>query len=260
MSQNTSQINVSERELPDPSVVTTPKISNPWSLDKALAAANLGKPFENTSSPVAFFHILERLKSTKRAGWKRFGINHGESISDHSWRMALMTMFASPLNLDTNKCIKMSLVHDLAESLVGDITPVDNVPKAEKRRRETIVIEYLTGTLLGTVDNGAVGKEILAIWQEFEASITAESQFTQDMDKVELLLQAIEYEKRGGGMTNLQEFTYVVTKLHLQETKVWANEILKEREEFWRDKGSAHGQGGGVSNQMKTLQDQYYGD
>jgi hypothetical protein len=58
----------------DPSVVTTPKISNPWSLNEALAATS-NKPFEDTGSPVAFFHILERLKITKRAGWKRFGIN-----------------------------------------------------------------------------------------------------------------------------------------------------------------------------------------
>jgi putative hydrolases of HD superfamily len=173
--------------------------------------------------------------------------------------MAMMTMFA-PLGLDVNKCIKMSLVHDLAESLVGDITPADGVPKTEKSRRETIVIEYLTGTLLGTIYDGSVGHEILAIWQEFEESKTPESQFTQDMDKVELLLQMMEYERRGDGMTNLKEFTYVATKLQLSETKVWANEILKEREEFWKDREFTHGQGGDVSIQMKTLQDQYYGD
>jgi putative hydrolase of HD superfamily len=175
--------------------------------------------------------------------------------------MAMMTMFAPSLGLDTNKCIKMSLIHDLAESLVGDITPADGVPKTEKNRRETIVIKYLTEELLGTVYDGSVGREMLAIWQEFEDSKTPESQFTQDVDKLELLLQMMEYERRGDGMINLQEFTYVTTKLQLEETKPWANEILKERDEFWRDRQSTpHSQGGDDPDQMKMLQDQYYGD
>jgi len=40
--------------------------------------------------------------------------------------------------VDTNKCIKMSLVHDLAESLVGDITPHCNVSNEEKARLELV--------------------------------------------------------------------------------------------------------------------------
>ena len=37
-----------------------------------------------------------------------------------------------------SRCIRMALVHDLAESLVGDITPYDNVSKDEKFRRELV--------------------------------------------------------------------------------------------------------------------------
>lgn len=32
----------------------------------------------------------------------------------------------------------MALVHDMAESIVGDIAPADNIPKSEKLRRETV--------------------------------------------------------------------------------------------------------------------------
>jgi hypothetical protein len=32
-------------------------------------------PDENSTSPVPFFHLIERLKTTKREGWRRFGIN-----------------------------------------------------------------------------------------------------------------------------------------------------------------------------------------
>lgn len=59
----------------DPSVIIARKISDPWTVDKALAAITFDKPMEDSDSPVPYFHILERLKTTKREGWRRFGIN-----------------------------------------------------------------------------------------------------------------------------------------------------------------------------------------
>jgi putative hydrolases of HD superfamily len=50
-------------------------VAEPWTLDKALAVSSIGKPVEGSSSPVPFFHVLERLKTTKRAGWMRFGVH-----------------------------------------------------------------------------------------------------------------------------------------------------------------------------------------
>ena len=61
--------------VPDPAVVITPKISEPWSVDKVLDTIHPEPPAANTSSPIPFFHILERLKTNKREGWRRFGIN-----------------------------------------------------------------------------------------------------------------------------------------------------------------------------------------
>ncbi|KAI0186607.1 hypothetical protein F4808DRAFT_447348, partial [Astrocystis sublimbata] len=110
------------------------------------------KPLEGSQSPIPYFHLLERLKTTRREGWKRHGIN-GESIADHSYRMALMAMMA-PTGLDTNKCIQMCLIHDIAESLVCDITPADGIPKEEKERRERSTIDWIADDLLPNVDGG----------------------------------------------------------------------------------------------------------
>ena len=41
------------------------------------------------------------------------------------------------------RCIKMALVHDLAECIVGDIAPSDGVSKEDKHRRETVRV-FLT--------------------------------------------------------------------------------------------------------------------
>ncbi len=70
-------------------------------------------------------------------------ISRGESIADHMYRMSLISMFAPPSlapRLDLPKCMKMCLIHDMAELLVGDITPVDGVAKPEKNRREAAIL------------------------------------------------------------------------------------------------------------------------
>lgn len=200
-------------------------------------------PEENSESPVPFFHLLERLKTTKREGWRRFGISYGESISDHMYRMAIMTMLAPPslaARLNIPHCTKMALIHDMAESLVGDITPVDkHVSKAEKARREGEVMDYITKNLLGGVPGGGLtGEEIRRVFQEYEDNETLEARFVHDVDKMELLLQMVEYERALGA--DLSEFCHVAQRIQLPEVKEWAATVLKEREAFWRERAAAN--------------------
>lgn len=187
---------------------------------------------ENSTSPVPFFHLIERLKTTKREGWRRFGISDGESISDHMYRMSIMTMMAPPSlasRLNIPHCTKMALIHDMAESLVGDITPVDkDVTKTEKARREAAVIEYISTTLLGNVPGGALsGQDIKRVFQEYEDNETLEAQFVHDIDKLELLLQMVEYERTYN--TDLSEFEHVAGRIQLPEIQAWAADVVRER-------------------------------
>jgi putative hydrolase of HD superfamily len=186
---------------------------------------------------VPFFHLLERLKTTKRAGWRRFGISDCESISDHMYRMSILTMMApSSLSskLDLAKCCRMALIHDMAESLVGDITPVDPVSKEEKSRRESETMDYICTNLLGKFSGGLNGQEVRKIWQEYEDSKTAESLFVHDVDKIELLLQMVEYERASKCEKDLGEFTWVAQKIQSDEVKGWAEQVFRERQEMWR--------------------------
>lgn len=180
------------------------------------------------------------------------------------YRMSLISMFAPPSlapRLDLPKCIKMCLVHDMAELLVGDITPVDGVAKPEKNRREAETMDFLTTGLLGGVAGGAAGAEVRALWQEYEDSQTLDSHFVHDVDKMELLLQMVEYEKRGRGALDLGEFAYVARKMTLPETRAWADELLGERERFWGGVQHVHGERGeegGVTGERSVQQDAYY--
>ncbi|KAJ5569581.1 HD domain-containing protein [Penicillium hispanicum] len=192
------------------------------------------QPEENTTSPIPFFHLLERLKTTKREGWRRFGIN-GESISDHMYRMSIMTMFAPPelaSKINIPHCTKMALVHDMAESLVGDITPVDkHITKTEKARREAAVMDYITTNLLGNIPGGALSaQEIKRVFEEYEENVTLEAQFVHDIDKMELLLQMVEYER--SQEIDLSEFERVASRVQLPEIQTWAAQVVKERPKY----------------------------
>lgn len=186
----------------------------------------------------------------------------GESISDHMYRMSIITMFA-PASLSSRinipHCMKMALIHDMAEALVGDITPVDGVPKAEKSRRESTTMEYLTNGLLGSVNSGMTGKEIKDIWQEYEDGQTLESHFVHDVDKLELVLQMLEYERSSNGEKELAEFSWVAEKIVLPEVKKWCDEVLAEREVFWKEHGGLPQVQDEAKDQVESQHDEYYG-
>ncbi|KAJ1659972.1 hypothetical protein IWQ61_001036 [Dispira simplex] len=138
-----------------------------------------------------FLHIVEQLKKTKRTGWVHNDVQRPESIADHMYRMSIMAMLIDDPQLKRDHCIKMCLVHDLAESLVGDITPYQGISNQEKHLREAQAM----GQLCDLIKESAVSKEMMALWREYEACETAEAQLVKDLDKFEMIVQAFEYEQ-----------------------------------------------------------------
>jgi putative hydrolase of HD superfamily len=179
------------------------------------------------------------------------------------YRMSLLALFAPPAlasRLNIPHCTKMALVHDMAESLVGDITPVDGVSKPEKNRREAAAMDYLTTALLGNVHGGLVGSQLRDIWEEYEKSETLEAKFVHDLDKMELLLQTMEYERAHKGTLDLGEFTYVSTQILLPEVKVWCEEVLEERKAYWEGLMKQPVIGNALEGRLREQLDEYYGN
>ncbi|KAK9084521.1 hypothetical protein Syun_031537 [Stephania yunnanensis] len=156
----------------------------------------------SASSAIDFLSVCQRLKSTKRAGWVLKGVEAPESVADHMHRMGLMALIAADIpGLDRDRCIKMAIVHDIAEAIVGDITPSDGVPKEEKtavNNRPSITF----ANCLGWIKRWA--QEIHGLWMEYEQSSSLEAKIVKDFDKVEMILQALEYETEQG--KNLDDF------------------------------------------------------
>ncbi|TFK86985.1 HD domain-containing protein [Polyporus arcularius HHB13444] len=176
---------------------------------------------------LAFFHILERLKTQKRTGWVDHKVPSPESISDHMYRMAILAMCTSDATLDVSKCVMMALVHDLAEAQVGDIAPREGIPKAEKQRLEAEAMHNFVHEML---HDSPAAQRIMALWNEYEAQDTQEARFVKDLDRFEMASQAFEYE-RNHDMRNLQPFfDSSLPFLRHPEVKEWGEDLARERQ------------------------------
>ncbi|KAG0322270.1 HD domain-containing protein 2 [Linnemannia gamsii] len=182
---------------------------------------------QSVKGTLQFLHIVEKLKRTKRTGWINHGVKPAESIADHMYRMGIMAMLIDEKTAGVNKdrCIKMAIVHDLAESLVGDITPYDGVTIEDKHTQERNAMHHLCHELLGW---SAQAQEISGLWAEYEAADTPEALLVKDFDKFEMIMQALEYEKSED--VTLEDF-FAGTRGKFKHPMVtgWVDELEAER-------------------------------
>ncbi|EFN58736.1 hypothetical protein CHLNCDRAFT_140428 [Chlorella variabilis] len=175
---------------------------------------------------VEFLTLLQQLKAQKRTGWVKRGVRGPESIADHMYRMGLMAMLVQGTEYDYHRCIKLALVHDVAEAIVGDITPTCGVSDEDKFRLEAGAVQRMRGMLGGS--SSLAGKEIELLWQEYEQAQTPEARLVKDFDKLEMILQAHEYEC-GQGMQLQEFFDSTAGKWRTELGQSWAEEIYKRR-------------------------------
>ncbi|KAK2078527.1 hypothetical protein QBZ16_003367 [Prototheca wickerhamii] len=140
------------------------------------------------------------------------------------YRMAMMAFLLQGTSYDSNKCIRLAIVHDIAESIVGDITPVCGVSDEEKFRLEEAALLRLK-EMLGPV---ASAEEMESLWREYEAGSTPEAAIVKDFDKLEMILQAQEYES-AQGLTLQEFFDSTRGKWRTELGRTWAAEIVARR-------------------------------
>ena len=168
----------------------------------------------NIDKVIRFIKEIENLKSVTRTAWTKTG--RRESTAEHSWRLAMLLMVLREdfKDLDIDKAIKMSLVHDLGELYDGDISAKlqnDNDNKAymeEKAMRR----------MLTTLPDG-ISEKIYDLWKEYNECSTKEAKLVKAMDKLETIVQHNQGE-------NPEDFDY---EFNLQYGKQYFmdNEILE---------------------------------
>ena len=149
-----------------------------------------------------FFKNALNLKNISRQGWiDKLSIEHPESVADHSYSMAIMGMVISDLeNYDSEKMLKMILLHDLAESKIGDYTP-NQISKENKIKIENNAYDEIISTLPDVIKL-QYGK----IWKEYQKQESPESKVVHQIDKLEMVLQAKMYQKGGAPIEAVESF------------------------------------------------------
>jgi putative hydrolase of HD superfamily len=184
-------------------------------------AASADQPPEETGdvshpysakAAIEFARQIGRLKTTPRTGWVRRGVPRYESVADHSWRVAALSLLLlgdREDDVDVRRCMQLAVVHDLAECHIGDIAPDDNVSAENKLRMEQEAMQSL-GALLqlavvsrsGTTDAGSspprTDQFLLELFHEYEERKSNEAVAVKDLDLLDMILQADEYEERFG--------------------------------------------------------------
>ncbi|MCD0446370.1 HD domain-containing protein [Glycomyces sp. A-F 0318] len=131
------------------------------------------------------------LKRAKRTGWWVTGVKDPESIAEHSWRAAVTGMVLASLEgADPARTALLCVLHDTPETRIGDI------PKLGR--------DYLTAADSATVvadQTAACPERVTATIQEaiteFETGETPEATCARDADRLECLIQAVEYRHQG---------------------------------------------------------------
>lgn len=155
-----------------------------------------------------FFDQVIGLKNIHRKGWTtKVDIKEPESVADHTYSMTVMSVILAEMQgLDVTKVAVMSLIHDLAESVVGDYTP-DEISMAQKKKLENNAMKEILSNL-----PLAIATEYEKIWNEYQEMKTKESQLVHEIDKLEMAFQARKYLEEGHDKSKLEEFLKTADK------------------------------------------------
>lgn len=140
-----------------------------------------------------FYYLANTLKAKIRSGWKLWHVSKErlESVAEHIYGTCILAIAIDSeydANIDLNKVLKMLVLHELEEIIIGDITPYDNVSKEDKLERGKIAVSKV-------LDGLVKKEEYVLLLDEFNSCKTKESRFAYQCDKLEADLQARLYDE-----------------------------------------------------------------
>lgn len=157
--------------------------------------------------------LLETVKAKRviRTGWKMHHINNPESVAEHSYQLCVIALIlADHLGVDREKLIKMAIIHDLGEIITGDIVWIQGkMIDVEKKRKKELMEERGIEKIFSLLGDPT---EYKAIFDEMLQRRSVESEVFWQIDKLELIVQAFQYEVSED--KDLSEF-FVNANLHI---------------------------------------------
>lgn len=132
-----------------------------------------------------FLREIDRLKTVVRQS-PLLDRSRKENSAEHSWHLALYALVLSEYAsgaVDTQRVMRMLLLHDVVEIDVGDFPIHGGSSAAWQAEQEDRAAERLFGLL-----PGSQGDEFLALWREFEQAESDDARFAKALDRFQPLL------------------------------------------------------------------------
>ena len=176
------------------------------------------------SNVIDYYVLCNKLKNTIRTGWKDWNVEKDriESVAEHIFGVQMLAIAMKSeykYDIDIMKVIYMLAIHELGETIIGDIT----LFQMNKEEKESIEHEAVHNILKDLVD----GEEIENLFLEFDEHKTKESIFAYQCDKLECDLQCKLYDE-----DNLVDLNKQENNNSFYDEKV--QELLKENNS-WSD-------------------------
>lgn len=193
---------------------------------------------------MAFLTELDKLKGVLRRT-SPIGLERRENSAEHSWQVVLCALIlaehaAEPLDL--LKVVKMLALHDTVEIDVGDTFHYDKAAQADLHEREAKAADRLFALL-----PKEQGRELKALWEEFEAKQTPESRFAAGLDR--MMPFVLNFHNQGGtwleyGLTKEQVLSVNwEIEAGLPELGRWIKKLVEEADKkgFFADSSNRSG-------------------
>lgn len=131
------------------------------------------------------------LKQSRRTGWWMAGVRDPESVAEHAWRASLIASIIAKLEgADPARAAFLAVWHDTQETRTGDVNHLGKKYSSEADP-EAVTADQVAGM------PEALASTVRDLVGEYEARESPEAVCARDADKLECMLQGIEYRAQG---------------------------------------------------------------
>ena len=155
---------------------------------------------------------LQRLKRLDRTGWTLRGLPNGtESVAAHSFGVGVTAMLLADLctahgvNVDVEKLLRIALLHDWAETRVGDMPRTATLYFGSEARKHAEAAAF--ADIVNPIDTAG---SYANLYDDYERRQSLEARLVKAADVLDLLIQVLALERAGA--RGLDEFWEVAEK------------------------------------------------
>lgn len=163
---------------------------------------------------INYYVLCNKLKNTIRSGWKDWNVKRErlESVAEHIYGVQMLAIAMKSeyqYDIDIKKVIVMLAIHELGETVIGDLTQFE-ISKEEKKKLEHEAVHKILENLID-------GTQIEELFNEYDDHNTQEALFAYQCDKLECDLQCKLYDEENCVDLNCQENNISINDPKVQE-------------------------------------------